>query len=351
MKKRIALLLVIVLCLSLLSTAAFAASAGWRHSGAGWWYQNADGSYPANCWKSIGGKWYHFDRNGYMQTGWIKSGSSWYYLKSSGVMATGWVRSGGSWYYMNGSGVMQTGWVRSGGSWYYMNGSGAMQTGWVKSGGSWYYMDENGAMVTGERTIGGKKYYFSSSGVWQQSGGDSAGWRKAYAEVLRTAVKELSTARFGLAYVDGDSIPELLISPGEYHVACSEVYTWYNGALVDLGLFGQFGSLLFAEGTGVIRADNFANGVGPHYHYNVIANGASKQVKWFMEDYRDGKFYIGNGDFSLDDSTRVSESYYNSKFNEWESAYSWTAFTYENAYPITDAAISGMQADFSRYLF
>lgn len=61
--------------------------AGWKQDTKGWWYQNADGTYPKDAWKKIGSKWYHFDKNGYMQTGWYKEGNYYYYLKADGSMA------------------------------------------------------------------------------------------------------------------------------------------------------------------------------------------------------------------------------------------------------------------------
>ncbi len=39
---------------------------GWRQDSHGWWYLNADGSYPRNTWKEIGGRQYYFGSDGYM---------------------------------------------------------------------------------------------------------------------------------------------------------------------------------------------------------------------------------------------------------------------------------------------
>lgn len=97
---------------------------GWKQNSVGWWYQNADGSYPISAWKSIGGKWYYFDERGYMVTGWKV------------INAT----------------------------WYYMEESGAMKIGWLELNGQWYYLNESGAMVTGLQTIGGATYYFATDG-------------------------------------------------------------------------------------------------------------------------------------------------------------------------------------------
>ncbi len=43
---------------------------GWVKDGVGWWYRNADGSYPENQWKLIRQHWYLFGGNGYICTGW-----------------------------------------------------------------------------------------------------------------------------------------------------------------------------------------------------------------------------------------------------------------------------------------
>ena len=147
----------------------------WKLDSVGWWYQNADGSYPVNSWKAIDGNWYYFNGAGYMVTGWQLLGGVWYYFAGSGAMVTGWQLIGGTWYYFAGSGAMATGWQLIGGSWYYLHGSGAMATGWLLSGGTWYYLQGSGKMANGWQAIGGTWYYFAGSGAmatgWQLIGG------------------------------------------------------------------------------------------------------------------------------------------------------------------------------------
>lgn len=140
---------------------------GWKKDGKGWWYQNADGSYPKNQWKKVGSNWYHFNTSGYMQTGWLKLGNTWYYLKSGGEMATGWLKLGNSWYYFKSGGEMVTGWLKLGNTWYYMKASGVMAANeWVDNGKS--YVNASGKYVPGQKkyTEGWKK---DSKGWWYQN--------------------------------------------------------------------------------------------------------------------------------------------------------------------------------------
>ena len=171
MRKIVALVLCMILCLSLLPT-AFAEDeitvggaeasvndeavnqswyGGWQKKDGKWYFIDGSGNKATGLCKDDKGVTYYFDANGVMQTGWLKDRGVWYYLNTSGAMQTGWVKVGGVWYYMNANGAMQTGWQSINGKWYFLDGSGAMRTGWVKASGKWYYLGESGAMLT--RTV------------------------------------------------------------------------------------------------------------------------------------------------------------------------------------------------------
>ena len=139
----------------------------WVWGARGWWYRYADGTYPTNTSKTIGGKVYRFDADGYMRTGWVFEQGLWYYHAVSGAQATGWVLDGFSWYYMDPStGAMATGWVTVGSHSYYLDPqTGTMKTGWLKDGDSWYYLKPgSGQMATGRVWIGWRYYRFSETG-------------------------------------------------------------------------------------------------------------------------------------------------------------------------------------------
>ena len=152
-----------------------APSGAWMLDSIGWWYRNADGTYPANTSMVIDGRIYRFDGRGYMRTGWVMDGGAWYYHDGSGAQLTGWQIVRGSWYYLGDNGAMRTGWVMDGGTWYYLHGSGAMATGWINLGGTWYYLHGSGAMLTGWQMIGGSWYFLGDNGAmrtgWVMDGG------------------------------------------------------------------------------------------------------------------------------------------------------------------------------------
>lgn len=123
----------------------------WKKNSTGWWYVNADGSYPTNKWQKINNVWYYFDSNGYMKAdSWHKhSDGYWYYLLPSGAMATGWVLISNKWYYFKEDGKMATGWVKYKDHWYYLDAKdGDMKSNqFIKSGNGWYYIKPDGTMA------------------------------------------------------------------------------------------------------------------------------------------------------------------------------------------------------------
>ncbi len=48
---------------------SMATTAQWKRNDRGWWYEEANGSYPTATWKLINNKWYYFDGIGYMAEG------------------------------------------------------------------------------------------------------------------------------------------------------------------------------------------------------------------------------------------------------------------------------------------
>lgn len=128
------------------------AETGWQKNDTGYWYVNADGSYPTNKWQKIDDIYYNFDSSGYMRSNsWYEEYNNWYYLLPSGAMATEWVLIDNKWYYFKETGVMATGWVKYKDHWYYLDAKdGDMKSKqFIKSadGSGWYYLKPDGSMA------------------------------------------------------------------------------------------------------------------------------------------------------------------------------------------------------------
>ena len=98
-KKILGCVSVIVISSALIFPSFAQIQAEWKKNDKGWWYEEADGSYPTSAWKYINNKWYYFDNIGYMvENRWIGN----YYLGSDGAMLVSTRTPDG--YYVDASG-------------------------------------------------------------------------------------------------------------------------------------------------------------------------------------------------------------------------------------------------------
>ena len=137
-------------------------TASWKRNNIGWWYENADGSYPQSEWKKINGSWYYFGNNGYMlESQWIGN----YYVGSNGAMLVNTTTPDGYEVDENGKWIeeRQAMWKKNNTGWWYENADGSYpKDEWKKINGSWYYFGNNGYMLESQ-WIG--NYYVGSNGA------------------------------------------------------------------------------------------------------------------------------------------------------------------------------------------
>ena len=136
---------------------------GWVQDTTGWWYRNADGSYPASAWKLINGTWYYFNAGGYMLANTVTPDG--YFVNADGAyQPAGWVQNTTGWWYQRANGTYPANeWEKVGDDWYHFDENGYMQTGWVEVNGTWYFLTESGAMAH-DTYVG--SYYVDGSGAW-----------------------------------------------------------------------------------------------------------------------------------------------------------------------------------------
>lgn len=198
-----------IMCLS--------ANAGqWKSNDRGWWYDNGNGTWPANAWQWIDGnndgtaECYYFDRFGYCVIG------------------------------------------------------STTQDG--------YTTNENGAWTV-NRTIQTKTVGTNSTAnqttIYKEA-------EEAYKNYLRTAKNEMSLPlRYELVYLDNDDVPELMYTNGESHNCTVSICAYKNGKVVPVvnsendNSYGQFGSLTFYPRTGYVKSVYTGSGIESETWYSM----------------------------------------------------------------------------------
>ena len=180
MKKRLALLFVLIMVLSCMPVMAVtvpdggavtaaakksssSSKTGWRKKSSKYRYYYTKSKYYKNTIKKIGAYTYAFNSKGYVQRGWVGIGGNQYYASyNTGAAPMKY-------------GAILTGYRNIGGSYYYLKpGSGAMMTGVVNIGSGLAYFDPatgrqnrtTGAKITANGTV----YQVQASGLLKAIG-------------------------------------------------------------------------------------------------------------------------------------------------------------------------------------
>ena len=312
----------------------------WIQDSTGWWFRNADGTYPVNQWAYINGAWYHFNAAGYRENGWITLNGVRFYLEADGRMVTGWKQMEETWYYFDGSGAMRTGWLQLGNTWYWLDNDGKMVTGWKGFGQYWYYFGSSGNMYVGNCSIDGKRYQFCDTGyvvdswiyqdgIWYYCNSD-----RTYAK----GFKKIGSATYYFNDKEQMATGWQNINDSWYYFEGSGVMktgwlllnnTWYwleNDGKMKTGwksfgnvryYFEQSGSMV----TGVRTIDG--------QKYDFGADGVCKNVQsgWNMENEdwyyiidgspKKGWLLLGNTWYYLDSSTGIMRTGWVNVNNQW----------------------------------
>lgn len=159
---------------------------------------------------------------------------------------------------------------------------------------------------------------------------------KAYYNFLKSYKFELdsSTRGFNLAYINNDSIPELIIFDGAHHAAGGKVYAYVNGNVKYVDEFGEWGGFEYKEKTGVIRSS--WSGIGTYstyYKWNgsklstIISFDSIEEVS-SNEDIR-FKYYINGKEVTL--------SKFESSIAPYEEGFKYVSV--HDAYAVTDSVM------------
>ncbi len=263
------------------------------------------------------------------------------------AFAGSWRADGERWWYDNGDGT----WAKNGWQWIDGNGDGI---------GESYYFDTSGYLLVSTTTPDG--YTVNESGAWTANGqvqqmaltapsaqnnAVNSEWIDAYAAFLssRTQKPKYGKNCFSLIYIDGDAIPELFIhNTAANHHQGAELYTYYNGQVVELGEFGNCGGFNYLEKQN--RLYWFDSGMGLSlWAFYQIADGKAVKLNYYESTERYENGYVASTTYSQNEAA-LSEAEYNSRLDaDIGDASAYKTATAKDALEITAGNIQKMQED------
>ena len=160
---------------------------------------------------------------------------------------------------------------------------------------------------------------------------------KAYYNFLKSYKFDLdsSSRGFDLAYINNDSIPELIVFDGDYHAAGGKVYAYVNGKVKYVGEFGEWGGFEYQEKKGVICS--YGSGMG-NSHTTYYKWSGSK-LSTIMSSSAIGEF-SSNGEFEYKyyiNDKKVTLSKYNSSIAPYEKGLK--SVSVYDSYAVTDSVM------------
>ena len=160
---------------------------------------------------------------------------------------------------------------------------------------------------------------------------------KAYYNFLKSYkfTTDPSTRAFNLAYINNDSIPELIVFDGDYHFSGGKVYTYINGKVKYVDSFGEWGGFQYKEKRGIICSSWMGQGVCVTTYYKWNGSKVSKIISFSSVEKLDS-----NGNlvykYSINDK-KVTRSKYKSSIAPYEKGLKHIEAS--NSYKVTDSVM------------
>lgn len=133
---------------------------------------------------------------------------------------------------------------------------------------------------------------------------------------------------YDLIYLDGDDLPELVIAPDWYHAARPHVYMVVDGAVKDVGEFGEYGTIYFKERESALEDSYYGMGASEVTIYSVDARGETEPLKsWYSCEDNDFENEIYDFVYMVDGEECDDEAYY-ACVEEW-AWYCDSCFVYD----------------------
>lgn len=159
-------------------------------------------------------------------------------------------------------------------------------------------------------------------------------YMEAYQQFLEIYLKEnknTGRARAMLAFIDDDTVPELLLIEDNIHASGVTVYACVQGTVTELGSFGSMGMMQYVERGGMILSPFTGMGEIDAAFYQV-KDGKAKQI-CAMRTYQP---FDGNSDLFEIDGVSVTETTYHKKWRELYDTDSYVVTGYDDAFSLQE---------------
>ncbi len=143
-------------------------------------------------------------------------------------------------------------------------------------------------------------------------------------------------ARFTLAYIDDDEVPELLLIEAYCHAAGVRVFTFYQDTVVELGTFGSFGRMQYVERGGMIFDHFMGQGEANTNFYRVEEGKAELLCNMHLSPPLSCNGFTEEYEI---DGISVDEETYQAQWQALYEEQGYVLVTYEDSIPLKDKTL------------
>ena len=152
--------------------------------------------------------------------------------------------------------------------------------------------------------------------------------------------------RFHLAYINGDSIPELVFSHADeyYHAIGATVYTYANGKVKKISVFGTYGTFWYAPKKSRIRiVDSHMSGDN-FWFYKIVNLKKKRTVRYDFHD-KERDTYIAESTYKINGKS-VSKNTFYKKLKAEKKKYKYRKAGYDKSFKTTTANINKLTRNY-----
>ncbi|MCD8159307.1 MAG: hypothetical protein LUD77_10600 [Clostridiales bacterium] len=171
---------------------------------------------------------------------------------------------------------------------------------------------------------------------------------KVSEEINAWKIGETSEYKFALAYIDGDDVPDLLVSTYSdrgwgklyyYFASDSELKSGYT----EIRLFDNIIKFVPNENIIYYAANSLGKSKETFYQWTGDSIEPTSEYVWVYG------FVTPKNDFFINNE-QVDEDYYNAQLNSIKNSYIWVSYSTDYAFEITAENISDMTVNPQNYI-